>query len=770
MGTKKGSLVVVFLVLASVSFATLTTVPLAAQATTLYVGGGGPSNYTTIQAAINASSAGDTIYVYSGIYLEHVLINRTLSMVGEDRNTTIIDGGGSGNVVKVTADWVNVTGFSVRGSGTDVSYAGIKLASVHNCSISNNEVFDNFNGIILSGSSSNAITNNTLSNNTLAFYIQISTNSTLIGNQMVGNGIFIWGGWGGRIEQWNTHTIDPSNTVNGKPVYHWKDISGGTIPPGAGQVLLVNCTDVVVKNQDLSNASVGMEISLSRNNTIMGNNVSGNDLVGIWVLSSDNNTISRNNISSNEDGISLYISNNNTFEENNVSLNLNGFSVFASSKFNNITSNVVNSNDGAGILILSDNNTVAGNTASFNVQAGIYLSSYGNNTIVHNNASHNGNGIYIILDSSNNTVAENVVSWNDGGIVLSMASFNRVYHNTIVGNTDQAYDDMDTNQWDDGYPSGGNYWSDYSGNDQLSGPLQNVIGSDGIGDTPYMIDINSWDRYPFMSPSGPIFPRPPLFLTARLSGRNMENVTLVWLGSSDDGGGLKSVVRYEVFRNSTYDSSGLSYGLVASVPNGTYRFVDSSVGEGNPNDYFYLVCAVDLNNNTTCVKNQAGKFTRPLSKGPNLVSTPLAQSDESIETVFQTLSYDNAWSYNPIDQEWKFSMKSKPYGGTLQNINHTMGLWVNVTQDSNLTVAGVVPTTTTINLQAGWNLVGFPSFDSNYMVADLKVAIAVERMEGFDGFAPPYFLRVMTDGDFLQAGFGYWIRVGSEASWTIVNT
>jgi hypothetical protein len=96
-----------------------------------------------------------------------------------------------------------------------------------------------------------------------------------------------------------------------------------------------------------------------------------------------------------------------------------------------------------------------------------------------------------------------------------------------------------------------------------------------------------------------------------------------------------------------------------------------------------------------------------------------------------------------------------------------MGIWVNVTQDSNLTVAGVVPTSTTIGLQAGWNLVGFPSFDDNYTVADLRAASVVERIEGFDGLAPPYFLRVMTDGDFLQAGFGYWIRVESKAIWTV---
>ena len=64
---------------------------------------------------------------------------------------------------------------------------------------------------------------------------------------------------------------------------------------------------------------------------------------------------------------------------------------------------------------------------------------------------------------------------------------------------------------------------------------------------------------------------------------------------------------------------------------------------------------------------------------------------------------------------------------------------------------------------------GFPSFDDNFTVADLKTIIAVERMEGFDGLALPYFLRVMSDGDFLQAGFGYWIKVKSETLWIVGN-
>ncbi|MCZ2856458.1 MAG: hypothetical protein O2U62_05145, partial [Candidatus Bathyarchaeota archaeon] len=69
------------------------------------------------------------------------------------------------------------------------------------------------------------------------------------------------------------------------------------------------------------------------------------------------------------------------------------------------------------------------------------------------------------------------------------------YHN-IFNNTINAYSNW-TNTWDNGYPSGGNYWSDYNGTDYFNGPYQNITGSDGIGDTPYNIQIGNQDSYPF---------------------------------------------------------------------------------------------------------------------------------------------------------------------------------------------------------------------------------------------------------------------------------
>lgn len=94
------------------------------------------------------------------------------------------------------------------------------------------------------------------------------------------------------------------------------------------------------------------------------------------------------------------------------------------------------------------------------------------------------------------------------GVSLENSSNNRVYHNNFINNTKQVHDvswdfpwiPPSINIWDDGYPSGGNYWSDYTGVDEKSGPNQDQPGSDGIGDTPYVIDVNNRDGYPLMSP------------------------------------------------------------------------------------------------------------------------------------------------------------------------------------------------------------------------------------------------------------------------------
>jgi parallel beta-helix repeat protein len=130
--------------------------------------------------------------------------------------------------------------------------------------------------------------------------------------------------------------------------------------------------------------------------------------------------------------------------------------------------------------------------------AGIYLETSSDISIIGNSMANNVFGFWFYDSSSNNIVGNNVTD-NEDGMALYWSSNNLVYHNNFLHNGYQAFD-TNLNVWDNGYPSGGNYWSDYDGTDENRGQYQNETGSDGIGDTPYTVNTNNLDNYPLMSP------------------------------------------------------------------------------------------------------------------------------------------------------------------------------------------------------------------------------------------------------------------------------
>lgn len=265
-------------------------------------------------------------------------------------------------------------------------------------------------------------------------------------------------------------------------------------------------------------------------------------------------------------------------------------------------------------------------------------------------------------------------------------------------------------------------------------------------------------------------PRSPTLAGADLSGSKLENVTLTWHVSPDDGAGFTSVAGYNIYRGTTHNPFGAGYGLIVSLPNGTATYTDALVGEGDPGSYFYQVCALSIDGNTSCGEIQAAKFTRPLSVGMNLISIPLIQSNETIRTVLRTVDFDSVWHYDSSNQRWKWFSHVKPYFGELLKLNYAMSVWLDVTRDSNLTVAGLVPLVTNIDLVPGWNLVGYPSFNTTLSVADLKADIGARKVEGFSSASSPYFLSELSDIDALQTGFGYWIYMDAPAVWVVDNS
>lgn len=261
-------------------------------------------------------------------------------------------------------------------------------------------------------------------------------------------------------------------------------------------------------------------------------------------------------------------------------------------------------------------------------------------------------------------------------------------------------------------------------------------------------------------------PDPPEFVSADITGPMLEDVTLMWVPPNDNSVPIDS---YEVFRSPSYDSSGMGYGLIATVPSAESQFVDQFAGEGDPSNYFYYVCARNLIDLSSCSSAQAGKFTRPVTSGIHLLSVPLVRSDDSIDIVLQTVEFDRAWTYDSSSGKWMSWMRSKTYRGGFERINHTIGFWLSVTEDSNLTVAGIVPAQTIVRLSEGWNLVGFPSFTSTVSVADLKAGLGLTRAEGLDTLSPPHLLRALSDSHILIAGESVWIRAEQETIWTVTN-
>ncbi|UCF12917.1 MAG: right-handed parallel beta-helix repeat-containing protein [Thermoplasmatales archaeon] len=430
----------------------------------LYVGGGGLGNYTSIQDAIDNATDGDTVFVFddSSPYYENIVVNKSIQLIGEDNELTIIDGGGSIDVVHISANLVNINGFTIQNSGTSIWDAGIELRS-NNSSIFDNIINSNYNnGINLFSSINNSVIGNRInSNDQYGIFIQASSSNAILNN------------------------IINSNNNSGIRF----DFSNSNI----------------VSSCNISNNGVSIGLSYSRNNTISYNSLTSNNNDGIHLDFSMDNNIFYNTIdSNNDDGVQLYRSNNNNVYMNNITKN-NGDGILLQHtscnnllSLNNITNNSLN---GIRFESSSNHNAVSQNKLLKNLK-GIDILESDNNTIVGNLISDNIYGILLSFLERDNVFIDNIIEGNDYGIFIYYNSNNNfIYHNFFIDNNQNAYDEGG-NIWDNGYPSGGNYWGDYNGIDR---------DGDGVGDTPYDIEFLNSDKYPlgfFETPHNPTITGP----------------------------------------------------------------------------------------------------------------------------------------------------------------------------------------------------------------------------------------------------------------------
>jgi parallel beta-helix repeat protein len=335
---------------------------------------------------------------------------------------------------------------SISGNNITNNGAGIYLEYSSNYNgISGNNITNNDCGIYLYYSSSNSISGNNITNNDCGIYLYYSSSNSISGNKFINSGLFVSGSYQNSVE---------NNTVNGRPLVYLEGASNYTVDD-AGQVILVKSENIRVEGLNLSRATAGVELWETSNSTISGNNITANNDYGIYLEHSSSNSISGNNITANNySGIFLTSSSSNSISGNNIANNFHGI-----------------------LLGSSSNNSISGNNITANSDYGILLGYSSSNIISGNNITAN----------------------SDYGILLGYSSSNSIFHNNFINNTPQMYSSNSVNAWDDGYPSGGNYWSDYTGVDLRKGPYQNETGSDGIGDTPYSIDSDNADRYPLMN-------------------------------------------------------------------------------------------------------------------------------------------------------------------------------------------------------------------------------------------------------------------------------
>ncbi|UCG70723.1 MAG: right-handed parallel beta-helix repeat-containing protein, partial [Thermoplasmata archaeon] len=450
----------------------------------------------------------------------------------------------------------------------------------------------------------------------------------------------VWIGWG-PVYNMNQTKYEKTITegVNNATDYDWLWVSAGiyfenvqvnkpltligqdrerTIIDAQGTVtnqdaILIQWNDVNVRGFTLFNAlgsdKAGIKIE-GGSNCHIEDIKSINNYYGVYLISSSSaNTINNSNISNNNQGLYLDSSSiNNKITNNTISFNVNNGANLDSSSDNIILGNTINSNDKGIQLISSTGNTIMDNNIINSPSRGIECSgSSSSNTIIKNDFSDNNvdNAIYLGSSTSNNLI----------------------YHNNFFNNW--AKDLNITNSWNESYPIGGNYWWNYTGPDNKSGPNQDQPGSDWFGDIPYNISgsATSKDNYPLMVPK-PSIPDKPQNLIAVVGD---YHITLSWNPPGFDGG--LPITNYKIYRGTISGEEE----LLATIGN-ILSFKDSTVLGGEV--HYYVTAVNDMGEGKVSdIVSATPIYISPMFKG-NARHTGLNLYDTSdIDGVLK-------WSYD----------------------------------------------------------------------------------------------------------------------------
>jgi len=489
-------------------------------------------------------------FVKAGTYYEHIVVNKSLTLVGEKRSATIIDSGGYRDGLYISASNVSISNFTIQNGGyppLDQWYSGIHLYASQWISLQNNLILNNGWGVFLDFSHNNTINSNIIHGNAgSAILVDYSNHNNISMNILSGN-----------------NTIVPSCGI---------ELSRHAV----GNLIVGNIINNFMEELPDPFRFSGILVDYYSDNNTLIENIIANNTRGILVgYHTDNNKLMSNIIYNNTNGLILSNTTNDTMKSNILFNNSYNFGISGSSVNHFVhdidTSNTVNgkpiyylinqdgliaddhtfpnigylgianstrvivrdlktvSNNLQGILFAYTTDSVIGNLCSSSNAIGITLIHSNNNVINKSILEDNANGVLVFLSNNNtiasnifsnniiglhlhsgqhnimkknkiiqneygftiysdyNTIKENTIAYNDDGIYLWKAYNNTVYHNDFIENIMQVKSLYSNNTWDNGCE--GSYWSDYNGTD---------LDEDGIGD-----EYLPWlgvDFYPLMSP------------------------------------------------------------------------------------------------------------------------------------------------------------------------------------------------------------------------------------------------------------------------------